>query len=106
LKERRVLGRQSGSGLERRLMIDEARLRQSRRCGSDERLRQMDQGADHAMNPVRRMWNAGRIVLVLCGYGRRMIAVHVRMGIDMRDMRMIVIRCVEVNVAGGHDELN
>jgi hypothetical protein len=54
------------------------------------------------MIPIRRVWDAGRIGLVLRRRNRRMIAVRVRMGIETRDVRMIVIRGVEMNVARRH----
>jgi hypothetical protein len=101
-----MLSRESGGGLGRNRTIEQVRLRQNRRSGSDERLRQMDQRADSAMIAVRCVWDAGRIVLMRRGRYRPMIAVHVRMGLEMRDMRMIVIRCVEMDVARGYDELD
>ena len=100
-----MLGRESGSRLGRDRTIGQVRLRQNRRSGGNERLRQMDQRAGRTMTPIGRVRDAGRIVLMLRGRYRPMIAVHVRMCIEMRDMRMIVIR-VEMNVARGHDELD
>lgn len=106
MKERRMLGRESGSRLGRNRTIEEVRLRQNRRSGSNERLRQMDQRAGRTVTPIGRVRDAGRIVLMLRGRYRSVIAVHVRMGIEMRDMRMIEIRGVEMNVARGHNQLD
>ena len=101
-----MLRRQSGCGLARRQKVDEVRLRQNRRCRRDERLRQMDQRADRAMIPVGRVGDAGRIVLVFGGRDRLTIAVRVRMGIDMCDVRMIVIGGVDMDVSRRDDELD